>query len=336
MQLTSSTERSASGSAGLSSADAERRLADVGPNTLAEEKGPSPARQLAANFVQPLALLLWACAGLALLADMPELSVAIAAVIVINALFSFFEEYKAERAVSELRRLLPSQVHVRRDGAAVDVPSENVVPGDVLLLQPGDRVAADADLLTATDMRVDESALTGESTPVEPEEQVYAGTFVTAGSGEALVTATGMRTRFGRIAGIGSLEGLAAMASFLFAYVLAGWRPWQPLAGHGQLYREATTMTMAGIMFAQIGAGMAWRTTRESIRTIGLFSNRMLLAGIAVEVAVVALLAYTPGLQRVFHTSGLSGEEWLFLLVWPPLVLGAEELRKAVVRRRRP
>ena len=68
----------------------------------------------------------------------------------------------------------------------------------------------------------------------------------------------------------------------------------------------------------------------------GSAGNRMLLAGIAVEVAVVALLAYTPGLQRVFHTSGLSGYEWLFLLIWPPLVLGAEELRKAVVRRRRP
>ena len=77
------------------------------------------------------------------------------------------------------------------------------------------------------------------------------------------------------------------------------------------LYEEATTMTMAGIVFAQVGAAMAWRTNRESV-----------------------LLAYTPGLDDVFHTSGLSACEWLVLMAWPPLVLGAEELRKDVVRRR--
>jgi Ca2+-transporting ATPase len=92
---------------------------------------------------------------------------------------------------------------------------------------------------------------------------------------------------------------------------------------------------MAGIVFAQIGAVMAWRTNRESVRTIGLLSNRLIVGGIAVEIAMVALLAYTPGLQKIFHTSDLSGPEWLFLLLWPPLVLGAEELRKAVVRRSR-
>ena len=125
------------------------------------------------------------------------------------------------------------------------------------------------------------------------------------------------------------------MASFFFAYVLAGWRPWETLADGGELYLEATTMTMAGIVFAQVGAVMAWRTDRESVRTIGLLSNRLILAGIAVEIAMVALLAYTPGLDDVFHTSDLSGPEWLFLCIWPPLVLGAAELRKAVVRRRR-
>ncbi|MGZ8481904.1 MAG: cation-translocating P-type ATPase, partial [Candidatus Limnocylindria bacterium] len=142
------------------------------------------------------------------------------------------------------------------------------------------------------------------------------------------------RPTFVRIAGIGSLEGIAAMACFFFAYVLAGWRPWEHLAGSGTLYLEATTMTMAGIIFAQVGAAMAWRTNRESIRSVGLLSNHLLLVGIAVEIALVALLAYTPGLDDVFHTSDLSGREWLFLAAWPPIVLGAEELRKAVVRRR--
>jgi hypothetical protein len=100
-------------------------------------------------------------------------------------------------------------------------------------------------------------------------------------------------------------------------------------------------MTMAGIVFAQVGAGMAWRTTRWLVRTIGFLSNRMLLVGMAVEIGMVALLAYTPGIDDVFHTSALSGwewlfllGEWLFLLVWPRVVFAAEELRNALVRRR--
>jgi magnesium-transporting ATPase (P-type) len=129
-------------------------------------------------------------------------------------------------------------------------------------------------------------------------------------------------------------EGLAAMASFLFAYLLAGWRPWEALAGDGTLYLEATTMTMAGIIMAQVGAGIAWRTTRQSIASVGVLSNRLLVAGIAVEVGMIALLAYTPGLSDVFHTSALGPWHWLFLVIWPPVVLGAEEARKAVLRAR--
>jgi magnesium-transporting ATPase (P-type) len=135
---------------------------------------------------------------------------------------------------------------------------------------------------------------------------------------------------------VGPLEGLAAMASFLFAYVLSGWRPWEPLADEGTLYIEATAMTMAGIVMAQVGAGLAWRTNRRSIASVGLLSNRLLLVGIAVEVGMVALLVYTPALNEVFHTSALGPWHWLFLLAWPPIVLSAEEARKAVVRRRLP
>jgi magnesium-transporting ATPase (P-type) len=143
------------------------------------------------------------------------------------------------------------------------------------------------------------------------------------------------RVVLGRVFGwIGPLEGLAAITSFLFAYWLAGWRPWEPLADTGTLYLQATAMTMAGIVMAQIGAGLAWRTNLRSIASVGLFSNRLLLAGIAVEVGMVALLAYTPGLAGVFHMSALSPWHWLFLLAWPPIVLGAEEVRKAIVRGR--
>jgi len=186
--------------AGLSSDAARRLLAEVGPNTITESKGPSRLRRFLANVVQLLALLLWAGAGLALLAGMPELTAAIVVVILVNAVFSHLQESRAAQAVAALRRMLPQRVRVRRDGATTEIASEEVVPGDVLLLEPGDRVAADAELVTARDLRIDESALTGESVPVAPQREVLAGTYVTAGTAEALVTRTGMATRFGRIA----------------------------------------------------------------------------------------------------------------------------------------
>ena len=147
---------------------------------------------------------------------------------------------------------------------------------------------------------------------------------------ERLLNRAVLRRAFGWI---GPLEGVAAMASFLFAYVLAGWRPWEPLADTGAVYVEATTMTMAGIVMAQVGAGLGWRTNRASLASIGFLSNRLLLIGIAVEIGMVALLSYTPVLDRAFHTGDLGIWNWVFLLAWPPVVLGAEELRKARLRR---
>ncbi len=187
---------------GLSTAEARRRLAETGPNEIVEAPGRSPLREFLANFVQLFALLLWGGAVLAVLGGMPALSAAIVTVIVVNAIFAFVQEHRAEQAVAALRRMLPLRVRVRRDGAAVEIASEEVVPGDLLMLAPGDRVAADADLVTTADLRVDESSLTGESHAIEPEAEVFAGTYVTAGAAEALVTATGMSTRFGRIAAL--------------------------------------------------------------------------------------------------------------------------------------
>jgi magnesium-transporting ATPase (P-type) len=132
---------------------------------------------------------------------------------------------------------------------------------------------------------------------------------------------------------VGLLEGLAAMTAFLFAYGIEGWRPWEPLADSGSLYVQATAMTMAGIVMGQVGAGLAMRTNRASVFSVGLLSNRFLLAGIAFEIGLLALLLYTPGLSDAFHTGPIGPWHWLFLLIWPPLILFAEEARKAVFRR---
>ncbi|MFP5363017.1 MAG: cation-translocating P-type ATPase [Thermoleophilia bacterium] len=184
----------------MSAAEAAHRLAQVSPNAIPEARGPSAVRRFLANFVALFALLLWTGAVLALVAGLPELAAAIVAVIVVNAAFSYVQEHRAEQAVAALRTMLPLRVRVRRDGESVEISSEEVVPGDVLLLAAGDRIAADGELVTASDLRVDESTLTGESAPVAPQQQVFAGTYVTAGAAAALATATGAQTRFGRIA----------------------------------------------------------------------------------------------------------------------------------------
>jgi magnesium-transporting ATPase (P-type) len=143
------------------------------------------------------------------------------------------------------------------------------------------------------------------------------------------------RHLLGRVFGvIGPLEGLAAMTSFLVSFGLAGWRPWEPLPDSGTPYVQATAMTFAGIVAAQVGAGLAMRTTRQSVLSIGLLANRLLAAGIVFEVALVAVLSYAPGLQDAFHMAPLGPWHWLSLALWPPLVLGVEEARKALLRRR--
>jgi magnesium-transporting ATPase (P-type) len=203
-------------SAGLSGAQVRRALADTGPNVLAEEERPHWTLRFVRNLTHLFALLLWAGAALALLGGQPPLSVAIVAVILINAVFSFAQEYRAERAVEALRRVLPQRARVRRGGRTREILAEELVPGDVMLLAAGDRVSADAELLVAAELRVDMSTLTGESRPVSRDvgapahgrtgidapDRVFAGTHVVAGSAEAAVTATGMATELGRIAAL--------------------------------------------------------------------------------------------------------------------------------------
>jgi Ca2+-transporting ATPase len=200
---------------GLSPAEAQNRLTRYGPNVLREPPRTPLIRILLANFTHLMALLLWIGGGIAFAAQMPTLGIAIWLVNLINGLFSFWQEYKAEQATAALRRMLPSYARVRRGGEEVRILAERLVPGDVLLLAEGDHISADARLVRETELRVDQSALTGEAHPVRKTAEpvsgeglsrvelpnlVFAGTSVVAGTGEAVVFATGMRTAFGDIA----------------------------------------------------------------------------------------------------------------------------------------
>ena len=205
---------------GLSQEEAHRRFLQYGPNKLPEGTGFPLAQRLVRQFTHFLALLLWVAAGLAFLAEtlkpgegMATLGGVILGVIVLNAIFSFVQEFKAERAVQALRRLLPVTVWVLRDGQPHQISRFDVVPGDVLLLEEGEQVPADARLIEANQMRVDNSALTGEArsqrrtaepvsgaNPLEAPNLIFAGTAVLTGRGRAVVYETGMKTEFGQIA----------------------------------------------------------------------------------------------------------------------------------------
>jgi Ca2+-transporting ATPase len=201
---------------GLSGDEAARRLRACGLNQLERIRRRPLLWRLLAQFTTFFAILLWVGGGLAFLAGLPELGWAIFAVILINGVFSFLQEYRAERAVEALQQLLPHEITVLRDGTERTLPTLEIVPGDVVRLEEGDQVPADGQLLAAQGLGVDQSALTGEAHPVfklpppgnehegvprpERHELVFAGTGVVAGAGTFVVTATGMATEIGAIA----------------------------------------------------------------------------------------------------------------------------------------
>jgi magnesium-transporting ATPase (P-type) len=129
----------------------------------------------------------------------------------------------------------------------------------------------------------------------------------------------------------GMIEAIAAMTAYFFLNWLHGW-PGVPLAADGNVYRLATTMTLAGIVATQIGAVFGCRTDRASIFSIGFLTNRLVLAGIACELIILGLLIYVPFLQGLFNTAPLGVREWVFIFAWTPIILLADEARKALLR----
>ena len=202
---------------GLRPDEAAKRLDEYGRNLLEKKRGTPLWRKFIYNFIHFFAIMLWVAAILSFVAAMPELGYACIAVIVINAIFTFWQEFKAEKAIDTLQKILPRRARVVRDGDELEVDAEELVPGDLMLLEAGNSISADARLIQVNEMQVNNSALTGESEPqsrrseaMEVEDAaladlsnlVFAGTSVTLGSGRAVVYSTGMETEIGKIAGL--------------------------------------------------------------------------------------------------------------------------------------
>ena len=200
---------------GLRAREAQRRLTQFGPNELRRQGGRRWPRELARQFTHPLALLLVAAAVLAWAAGITAVAIAILVVILVNAGFAFVQEMQAERAVETLSEFLPSHATVIRDGQHQVIAARELVPGDILLIEEGERISADARLMSGG-IEVDASALTGESIPVfrgadlidpgvpllQARDLVFSGTTCTGGEARAVVFATGMTTELGRIAAL--------------------------------------------------------------------------------------------------------------------------------------
>lgn len=200
--------------AGLSSTEAARRLTFAGPNQIESGEKVSTLMILLNQFISPFVLLLALAAGLSFFFEEWLDGIAIVAVMVINAVIGFFMEFQAERSMEALKKLTIVPARVLRDGKMVELSSEELVPGDIIFVEGGDMVTADARLIKSTQLQTDESALTGESLPIQKRvvdlsddislaerlNMLYKGTFVTNGNGYAVIVHTGMKTELGSIA----------------------------------------------------------------------------------------------------------------------------------------
>jgi magnesium-transporting ATPase (P-type) len=216
LDLAETHARLDSSPAGLTSEDAQRRLRDHGPNVLERIRGDGPLRILWRQIDNPLIWVLLASSAVAIALGKTTDGLVVLAVVVLNSLIGFVQEYRASRAIEALRGMVPEYAIALRDGEKRQVPVADLVPGDLVLLASGDKIPADLRLVAVKYLRIDESALTGESVPVQKSPapvaldsaigdrtcMAFGGTLATYGTATGAVVATGGRTELGRISNL--------------------------------------------------------------------------------------------------------------------------------------
>lgn len=204
---------------GLSLEEAQKRQLEYGLNVLEEKKKKSILVRFGRHLVNFFALLLWTGALLAFTSEYLSpgdgnlyIGIALAVVVVLNAVFTFIQEYQSEKIMESFRKMMPERIYAQRDGTRTELLAGEIVPGDIIYLEEGNKIPADARLLEENSLKVDHSALTGESEPqlrkivpthdniLESRNMVFSGTLVQSGNGTALVYGTGMNTQLGKIA----------------------------------------------------------------------------------------------------------------------------------------
>jgi calcium-translocating P-type ATPase len=281
---------------GLSSAEARARLERVGPNRIAPMR-PEPARELLwRQLSSPLIVVLIASGAIALALGEAADGAVVLAVVAANSVIGFVQEWKAGRAIQALAALVPERATVVRDGSRTQLDAELVVPGDIVELRPGERVPADARVLAARVLEVDESPLTGESLPVAkdaapvPEEAIVAdrvsmlhgGTLVTSGIGSAVVVSTGERTELGRISEL--MRRTEAVETPLT----------RGLAGVARLLTVVICVVAAALLAVALARGYAF------VDAV-LAAVSLAVAAIPEGLPAIVTIALAVGVQRMAH-----------------------------------
>ncbi len=199
---------------GLSVEESGKRLEEYGVNELKQNKTISPLQILIKQFTSSIVFILLAALIISLLIGEKLDAIVISTIVVLNSIFGFIQEYKAEQAIEALKRLTALKAKVIRDGIEMEIDSRELVPGDLILLETGSKVPADARLIDIAAFQIDEASLTGESVPSDKttdplddnilvndqKNMVFMGTIVTKGHAKSVVTGTGMNTEIGKIA----------------------------------------------------------------------------------------------------------------------------------------
>jgi Ca2+-transporting ATPase len=287
---------------GLTSEEATKRLAQYGKNTIKEKKGKPLYLQFLANFTSMMAILLWVSGAIAFIAQMPELGIAVWCVNLINGVFSFIQEYRAGKATEALRGMLSSYARVIRDGKEVQILTDDLVPGDVMLVEEGDKICADARLVKSSDLQINQSALTGESNPVrkfsdaihrddltsfETSNLIFTGSTVSGGSGQAVVIKTGMDTEFGKIAS-------------LTQNVMKESSPLQK-----ELNRLTKQISIIALAFGVLFFLLAIFLVKNPIADSFIFALGMIVAFIPEGLSPTVTLALAQGVQRMAKKNAL-------------------------------
>ncbi len=289
---------------GLTAAEVLERRKEYGENTLPRAKGPTALSILISQFKSPLVYIILAAAGISLaLGELGDFAI-IMAVVVTDVILGFIQEYQAQRTYTALKSLLKPTTTVIRDGARQEVEVRELVPGDLVVLNAGERVPGDGEIVESTKLAVDEAILTGESEPVGKEagngkDQTFMGTTVVAGRGLLHVTRTGARTELGKIAT--SLEGDGHEAT--------------PLQQRLRSFSKTLTYLVVGLSLAILIAGIATGRSGDPTlinptlldRILSMLRVSIILAiaavpeGLLIAVTVILVL----GMRKILKRNGL-------------------------------
>lgn len=286
---------------GLTAAEAAARLRQYGPNELQEQASKGPLRMLLEQFTQTMVLILIVAAVVSGLLGKGMETAAIGAIVILFGLLGFASEYRAERAMASLKKLAVPVVRVRREGRLLEISAHELVPGDIIVLETGNSVPADARLIESVNLRIQEATLTGESESVEKDttaipggdlplgdrrNMVYLGTAATYGRGTAVVVETGMRTELGKIAG-------------MIQQVVP-----EPTPLQKQLDRVGKTLALAGVVVSALVMFMGV-LGGESIGTMFLTAVSVAVAVVPEGLPAVITITLAIGSQRMLRRNAL-------------------------------